>query len=353
MGIASMEYLARMIGGDTGLQIRKESAAVHSELVDWLLGQSDAIDFGSAPGGSDLRYFLADLLSGRNPDARFLWQRIGQTDLEESRELVGFDVSEAYNSHSARAGLAAEQEFIAKNVGLLEDWSMEADIEETMKMTGILTLSERASITYLLAKGMRPPVFAAIRPAGERSSLPALDYLMNSPAQVTFTNYFYVDSTDDIGRYITAYILVMEDRGDLAFREDEKEKLAEYFGQGGTLILLGLPGKSSSTLEKMAADLLAGLGLEFLVAEGDERGSRCVDYLVNDRPTIVVVDAAPEAEPKATYQRRLKVYQALMKEKLPEGYLSDSYSLLPGRTTSGELTLTGIDWNSGEEDAEE
>jgi hypothetical protein len=349
MGLAAMDYLAKVVGGSTAQRIREESASAHAGLIKSLLERSAPIDFQTAPGREILRYFLADVIGSRNPDSRFLWQMIGEMGLQESVDIEKLDPMEAYNSHSARAALEAEQKHVIANGSLLESWGMEADRADTMKMSGIRSLSERASITYFLAKGIRPPIFAAIKPGGPRPTLPALDYLMNSAEGGVSLNYFYVGSVDDIARYITAYFLVMEDSGETAFRQEDREKLGEYLGQGGTLVLLGLPGKGTDALQGMAADLLAGMGAESRVVDGDKRGSRCIEYYVNDRLAAIVVNSATEGEPKATYSKRLKVYKTLMQDKLPAEYLSNSYSLLQSRSTSGELTLTGVEWNNGEE----
>jgi hypothetical protein len=38
------------------------------------------------------------------------------------------------------------------------------------------------------------------------------------------------------------------------------------------------------------------------------------------------------------------VYQSIIKEKLPPNFCEKSYALLAERTSKGELTLTGVEW---------
>ena len=352
MGLAAMEYLARIAGGAEAERMRKESAEYQVTLIQWLLDHTAELDLPNAPASGDMLYFLADVIGSRDPDSQFLWQQIGAIGLGESADIAMLDVIDPYDSSSARMSLQTEQEYykahpLNPEVAGTEEAANPAAVE-TMRQHRIRSLSQRAAITYFLAKGVRQPVFAAVKTASGNGTCPALDYLMSSKVGGIALNYFYVTSANDLARYSTALFLVMERDGAVALSRMEMENLADYIsGNGGTVVLLGVPGKSTESIERETAAMLASGGLEYETTVGDRRGCRCVEYRAGGRLAAIVLDASPDQVARETYSKRLKVYQSLMKEKLPETYLENRYCLLPERVSNGELTLTGVEWESG------
>jgi len=169
MGLAGMEYLAGIIGGTEAQRIRKETADYQVKLIQWLLDHTAELDLSHAPAKGDILYFLADVIGSRNPDAQFLWQQLGASGLGEAEDIAMLDVIDDYNSHSARMSLDAERDYFSANKIRPEDLGAEEAANpaavETMRLHRIRTLGERASLVYFLAKGIRPPVFAAVTSA--------------------------------------------------------------------------------------------------------------------------------------------------------------------------------------------
>lgn len=353
MGIAGMEYLARVIGGPTAQRIRKETSDYQLQLVQWLLEHTADLDIPGAPAKGDILYFLADMIGNRNPDAQFLRQQIGAMGLSRSEKLSMLDGLEGYHSHSARMALDAEGEYFRSDKVRPEDVGIEEAADpnkvQSMMLYRVKDLSERASFTYFIAKGVRQPVFAAVKSGSVNGTYPALDYFMNLKDGGIGLNYFYVSSANDLARYSTSLFLVMERGIDTALTDLEKENLTEYIrSNDGTVVLLGVHGKSVDSLEKDIVEMLHGAGLKFSVADGNSRGCRCVEFRVDERLVAMVLDASPDKEARETYSNRLKVYKSLIKEKLPENYLQHGYCLLPERVSNGELSLTGVEWNLGD-----
>lgn len=353
MGLAGMEYLARMADASEAQRIRTGSADDQAKLIQWLLEHTAELDLPNAPAKGDMLFFLADVIGSRNPDSQFLWQQIGAMGLSEPKGAANLDATEVYESYSGRKALDVEREFFKGNGPNPGIDGIEAAasplLVEQMRLYRITSLSERAALTYFLARGIRQPVFAAVRPGGGGGTLPALDYAMNTNSGGIPLNYFYVSSANDLPRYSTSLFLVMERGGDVALTEMEKDNLTDYIsGHGGTVVLLGVPGKGTEFIEKELSEMLTGAGLEHEVEVGSNRGCRCAEYRVDHQLAAIVLDVSPDQTPRDAYSKRLKVYKSLMAEKLPENYMKESYCLLPERVSNGELTLTGVEWESAD-----
>jgi hypothetical protein len=345
MGLASMEYLARMHGEATAERIRSEIWQRNTELIKWMIDNLDAIDLTQIPSQNDIRYFLADIIASRNPESQLVWRMIGANDIAEMEKLTDFNTAQIDDTHSARAAIEAEQaHFLGKN-NAIDDWSHEVDDVNTLLTSGLPSLQKRAAIIYFLAKGIRQPVFAYIHADRPRSSCPALMHLMNANEATRSLNHFSIQSLEDIQYYADAFFLVLEEGSLERISQEGRSMLSEYIGDGGTVVFLGSPGKGTLAMRQIASDILGSTGADVQERDHQDRGGKCVEYHLEGRLAWIVLDAEADVEPRTTYSNRLKIYQSLMPEKLPADFLSKSYSILSQRSTNAELTLTGVEWN--------
>jgi hypothetical protein len=349
MGQMSLEYLARIIGGETGQRIKQETAQDQARLMETLLETLRDNALHNAPAKDNLVYFLADLIESRNPDARFLWQQVGVMLLNEPEDLARLEWMESHDSYAAQVALAAEHEFFKNakldpEVAQLEP-SSNPFLQERVRLKRLKALGTRASTTYFLSKGIRQPVFAAVKPASNHGVCPALEYFINKRSEKMPLNYFYVSSAEAIAQYCTALFLLMEPKADTPMSTAEKNNFSKYIkNHFGTVVVLGLPGQGPALREKEIAAILDDAGLSFRKQESHKHGGRCIEYFAGERLVAVIVDASADKEIKQTYSKRLKMYQSLMEQKLPANYTKEDYGLLPELISNGELTMTGLEW---------
>jgi len=351
MGLCSMEYLARIVQGSRGQLIRKEIQTHQDTVINRLLNLEEPLNIRKAPGKENILYFLADIVSSQSKEARFLWQQIGALTLEESEYIATMTIYNGYTSDAAKQSILAEAKHFEINRPDAQALAMEPAanpaVRELMKLHRIGSLCKRAAGTYFLSRGIRQPVFAAVRPSGNITSLPALDYFVTTKNKGNPLNYFYVSSVSDIPYYSTSLFLVAETGESLMLDDAQKKSLVEYIlNHQGTIVFAGLTGEDLEAAQKEFSTVLAEAGIEAKQQTTRHRGCSCVEYHVDHELIGIFLDASADEKPKDTYSKRLKVYKSLLDEKLPKGYLGNSYCLLQGKTSTGELKLTGIEWES-------
>jgi hypothetical protein len=350
MGLAALEYLARIKGGQDARQVRQESAKAHAEWIRWMLENEDQFSVEDNPAKEDLVYYLSDLLGARDPYARFLWQRLGSALLKESQDLPVLEQLDLFETSSTRIATA------------IEEAQAEAPKKRAIEVLGEPKMDPRASrlhrnpslgdpsaAAYFLARGIREPVFAALKPEKRNSLCPALEHLMGSPAGLGL-NYFHVPVLDGIEYYCNAFHLLVEPGEDFDPGYAQQLALREYIvNHKGTLVLLGKAGENREPHERIAQLLLREAGEVVTSPVAETSGYQGLEYRIQGRLAIVILDASQDKEPRETYSKRLKAYQALMKDKLPAHFLKPEYALRMDCVSDGELTLTGVEWEGADQ----
>lgn len=350
MGLASMDYLAVILGGNPQKAIATTYAPYRVKLIQSLLKKSDALDFDAVPSQNNFLYFLADVISIDSSESQFLRQNIGKRILSRIANDANLTSIECYNTYSATHSLDYEYKYFEPKKDLPKVYYVEGVIfpieKELMHLHDIRSLSAKASFTYFLNKGIREPLFVSVRPLENPPEFKALDHFIRiRKNQKLNLNCFHVASASDISQYSTALHLVMEATDDMDSDLEMQLKLADYIKlHEGIVIVLTGPDTDTPATEKTISHLLKLTKLPFKKMNSSIRGCPCIEYTLDDQLAILIVDTPQEKSLSNVYKTRLKVYESLLKENLPLGYLKPDYGLLKEHLSHHELKLTGVEW---------